>query len=255
MSLKINVGKDELVKFTAKLERLNKSAFPNAVRDTLNSAAFDVKKNTLIESSEKEFINRSKNFFKANSHVEMAKGRNLEEMVSKVGMKPLGGGNRAVDELEQQEQGGVIKKKSFIPLDSARTSKKHNKNVKGKARLRSLRNVIIADQINTRKTRSGTQVPVTNPREKFVIAAIKAGKGGLVLSEHKGKHILWEINSINRAAGGSFKLTGLYTYEENRSVEIDHPTHFMEKAAKKTHKKMDELYIKHAERQFKKALR
>ncbi|KKN42121.1 hypothetical protein LCGC14_0716250, partial [marine sediment metagenome] len=73
----LNVNTDEVVRYSNKLEKLHRSAFPIAIRGTLNNAAFDVKQKTMPVSAEKEFVNRQPNFFKANSKVNMAKGFNV----------------------------------------------------------------------------------------------------------------------------------------------------------------------------------
>jgi hypothetical protein len=88
----------------------------------LNKAAFDVKQNTMLKSAEASFVKRQPNFFKANSRVEMASGWDLDKMQATVGFNSSGlkGGsnNHAVEDLEQQERGGTIKSRSFIPTDS-----------------------------------------------------------------------------------------------------------------------------------------
>ncbi|MBL4809315.1 MAG: hypothetical protein JKY43_04565, partial [Phycisphaerales bacterium] len=47
MAVEFNVNTDAVVSLTNKLEKLHKSAFPVAVRGTLNSAAFDVKQKSM----------------------------------------------------------------------------------------------------------------------------------------------------------------------------------------------------------------
>ena len=47
----LNVNTDAVVALTNKLEKLHRSAFPVAVRSTLNSAAFDMKKDTILKSA------------------------------------------------------------------------------------------------------------------------------------------------------------------------------------------------------------
>ncbi len=42
--MKLDVNTDSAIQLTAKLERLHRSSFPSAVRNTLNDAAFDMKK-------------------------------------------------------------------------------------------------------------------------------------------------------------------------------------------------------------------
>ena len=112
--MKFNVDTNEVIVFTNKLEKLSKSAFPNAVRGTLNGLGFDVKKNTMPEVAEKTFVTRRKNFLKASSRVEMARGFSLNSMETKVGFVPFKGPNEAVQDLEQQEHGGKIGGRSLL---------------------------------------------------------------------------------------------------------------------------------------------
>ena len=72
--MRLNVNSNAVVAFSNKLEKIGKSALPVAVRQTLNSVAFDAKKNTLLQTAGQSFTERRKNFFKATSRVSMAKG-------------------------------------------------------------------------------------------------------------------------------------------------------------------------------------
>ena len=81
----LNINSNAVVSYTNTLEKLHKSAFPVAIRETLNSAAFDVKKNTMPLSAKKSFIERQPTFFKANSKVDKATGFNTSTMKSTVG--------------------------------------------------------------------------------------------------------------------------------------------------------------------------
>ena len=235
-----NVDTDAVVVHTAKLESLHRSAFPNAVRGTLNGLAFDVKKNTMPAEGSKVFVERQKNFLKANSRVDMAKGFNVDAMVSRVGFVSLGGSNRAVDELEQQEKGGAINNRSFVPMDPARTAKSPRRIVSRKNRIGGIRNVVQTKDVAGK-----------NPGQKFVKAVLKAGIKGHVLTDKT----LLRVDRIKRLKKGwKFKLTPLYSFEKGRKVKVK-ATHFMEKATEKTMKSADEIYFKEAERQFEKHLR
>jgi len=236
----INVNNDAVVNLTNKLEKLHKSAFPVAVRTSLNSAAFDVKKSTMPKSA-KRFQNRDKKFFKSNSSVDMAKGFNTKSMASTVGFVSRRGKNQAVDDLEQQERGGTIKGRSLIAMDSARSSKSNKKKVQKKNRISTMPNVV-----NSRKVRGA------NAKQRFVKSVVKAGVGGLVLSEYRGKEILWRVRSLSRS-GGKFKLTALYSYKKGRNVSVK-ATHFMEKASIKSAKKLDDFYIIEGEKQIKRLM-
>lgn len=248
MALKLNINSDELVVFTNKLEKLSKTAMPNVVRKSLNTLALDVKRDTMLESSNKEFTNRSKNFFKANSRVNFAKGSKLKTLRSEVGFTASNNVKKndnelSIDDLEKQEHGGKIKGRAFVPLESSRTSKSHSKNVRKSFRLGAINKIVNAKDMKGK-----------NRKEKFVKAIHKAGKGGYVLADTGKKTILWRINSTRRTKQGRYFLTALYTYEKGRTVKIKKATHFMEKASVKTYKKLPNIYRKEAEIRFKRAL-
>ena len=231
--MEININSDAMVVHTNKLEKLSHSAMPNAVRGTLNSLAFDVKKNTILKSSEKEFTNRKKNFFKASSRVEMARGFNLNSMESKFGFIPFPKNEQAVKDLEQQEFGGKIKNRDFIPMDESRVTKSPKRMVSSKHRLGKIKNIV-----KTSETKGKTK------GQKFVISVLKAGKGGYVLHNDT----LFLVKNIKK--GNEFKLVPVYSYKKGRTVNVK-ATRFVRKAVKITRKKTNDIYISEAERQFK----
>lgn len=238
--MKFNINTDAVVKHTATLEKLRKSALPNAIRGTLNDAAFDVKQKTMPVQAKAKFINRSPNFFKANSRVEKAVGFDVNSMRSTVGFIDIGlrgEHNFSVKDLEQQEHSGNIKGKSFIPLDSARQGSSHNQLVKPPNRLTRISNIVIANKLN-----AGTK------KQQFVKAIHKAGMGGYVLGSNiKGEDILWRVDSIDPNPGmNKYSLTPLYDFRKARSVHVDE-TGFMETASLNSAQKLNKFYIAQAE--------
>lgn len=239
--MRLNINSSEVVNFTNTLEKMHKSALPNAIRGALNSAAFDVKQNTMPKKAATEFIKRQPNFFKANSRVEMAKGFNINHMQATVGFTETGlkgGNNYAVKDLEQQEEGGSIDKKSFIPLSGARVGGSRNKSIRSNARLSGIKKIIDI------KNSSGK-----NQRERFVIAASVAGKGGFVLRNN----ILFKIDTAPSSNLGNkkanFKATALYTFKKGRSVNVK-ATGFMKKASIESANQIEDFFIREANRQF-----
>lgn len=231
--MRLNVNTDAVVKFSHELEKLHKSAFPVTVRKTLNDAALDVKRNTMIQSSKESFINRSPNFFKSNSKVNFASGFNVNSMKSEVGFfqKRSFGNDFSVNDLEQQEQGGKIGGKSFIPLDNARKGGKST-NVKAAHRITKIGNVI--RQSRMRGTKAQT----------FVKAVNKAGRGGhFIGGVQRGKNTLYKVLSLKKS--GSFTLKPLYDYRRNRSVKVK-STGFMRRASMQSSMKMEKMYIANA---------
>lgn len=234
----LNINTDALVIFTNKLEKMHRSALPLAIRGTLNNAAFDVKQKTMPKSAASTFTERKKNFFKANSRVEMAKGFNINKMASMVGFisNKLKGENFAVKDLEQQEHGGTINKKSFIPLDSSRGGNKARP-VRPINRLSKISNIV--NQKNLRGPK----------KQRFIKAARKAGVGGVFLGgTSEGKETLFRVKSISKRG---FRLIPIYSFKKGRNVKVK-PTFFMKKASIISAKKMNRFFIDQAKRQFNK---
>jgi hypothetical protein len=228
--MQFNINSSEVVKHTNTLEKMHRSALPLAVRNTLNSVAFDVKKNTMPESAEKEFVNRAPNFFKANSRVEMAKGWNVDSMQSVVGFIPK---DQAVEDLEEQEYGGTIESRSFIPMDQSRAGGPATK-VRPVNRLMKIGKVVNANTMEGK-----------TPQAKFMNAARKAGKGGYVLGNLPDK-TLWKIEAID---GRTIKKKPLYSYEKNRDVSVS-ATGFMRAASMESANKLNAIFFEQAKKQI-----
>jgi hypothetical protein len=236
--MQIRIDTKEVIKFTNKLEKISRLALPMAVRGTLNSAAFDVKTNTMPKKAKDSFKERQPNFFKANSRVEKASGFDIRSMKSTVGFTEgsAKNNNYAVKELEQQESGGSIPKRSFIPMSPARGGD-NSRLVKPNARLKKIKNLVDSNKVTG-----------TTPQQRFVHAVALAGKGGFVLG-NKSPKVLWRVNSINRTKDGKFKLTPVYSFSQGRKVNVP-ATHFMEKASTQSAEKLNDFYAKEAERQI-----
>lgn len=234
----LNINSSAVVSYTNTLEQMHRSALPSAIRGALNKAVFDVKKNTLQKAADASFEKRQPNFFKANSKFENAKGFNVSTMQATVGMVETSlkgnGHNYAIKDLEQQESGGVIKKKSFIPLSGARIGGNASKNVRANARLSNIKKIIEA-----------RNSPGKNSRSRFVHAILAAGVGGFVLSGSK----LFRVNSLRKTNGRFMDKTALYDFKKGRSVRVSH-TGFMKKASLQSAEKIEGFFVDEARRQI-----
>lgn len=230
------VDNSAVVKITKDFEMMHRSAFPVAVRNTLNSAAFDVKKTTMPKYAESNFEKRQANFFKANSRVNMARGFSLTSMQSEIGFIPFSGNNKAVDDLEQQEEGGRIKGRSFIPLEAARSGGSWNKNVRRNMRISGINN------IKNAKNAKGK-----NKSQKLVSSIHSVGQGGFVLSGN----VMFQVR---RLSGRKFTLSRVYAFKKSRSVNVK-ATHFMREASIESAEKMEKFFSVEAEKQFKRNFR
>jgi hypothetical protein len=234
----LDVNSDAVVKFSNKLDKLGKSALPNAVRETLSKAALDVKQRTMPHQAKSEFVQRTKTFFKANSRVEFAKGKDIDSMRSVVGFTEhalRGSDNYAVDDLQQQEYGGTIGGKSFIPQQEARVSKSVKKNVRANFRIEKLRNL-----------KSVSDAPGKNWADRFFKTALHVGVGGMVLSTSGRSGAIYRIDSIEK---GRIKKTKLYSFSKNRTVKVS-GTGFMGKASAESADSISHIYLKEAQKQI-----
>lgn len=235
----LNVNTDAVVKFSLNLERLNKTSFPFAIRQTLNKAAFDVKGKSMPKVAIRNFTIRQKNFFKANSRVNLARGLKINSLRSEVGFMDRGRFNSdAIQNLKKQEFGGVIKDRSFIPTNAARSGSS-KKNVSPRNRLKRLKNVVDANNARGK-----------NRRVKWIKSAIHAGKGGHVITNFRNRAVV-KIKSIKRSKKGiKIKTKNIYTFEKNRDVKVK-GTGFMRKATVESTKKMERWFIDEAKKQIK----
>jgi hypothetical protein len=239
--MNLNINTDAVVGMTNKLEKLHKSALPSAVRGSLNNAAYDLKTNTMPSKADATFVKRSDNFFKANSKYEYATGFKVDAMVARVGFienKLKGGDNYSVKDLEQQENGGSINNRAFVPLEGARKDNSMTGLVKPNMRLKRIKTII--NPINAK---------AKNVKEAFIKSVMFAGKGGFVLGELGGNGILWGVNSTSRTEDGKFKLTALYSFKAGRQAKVK-GTGFMRSASLESAKKMEKYYIEEAKRQI-----
>jgi hypothetical protein len=252
MELKVN--SDAVRRHADALERVSKRALPLAVRQTLNSMAYDVKQKTMPESAGK-FVQRKPSFFKATSKVEQASGLDVVSMRAVVGfVPPANDKGRAVEDLEEQEVGGNIGGRSFIPLKGARTSRSWNKMVKAGMRMGDVANKMIKAQDLVRGMRNYS--PDKRRRQQWMKSAIHAKKGGMVLGSYKARGVggryLYYINSVKRKANGKtvVNATPIYHVKRNRAVRVE-ATRFMRVASMKSAGKGDQFFEQHAERAIK----
>lgn len=137
--IRLDVNTKPLIALTTKLNGLHRSAFPSAVRNSLNEVAFDAKKNVPLVASQ-NFTIRQKNLFNRFTVVEKAKGLNVGNMVSRVGLDGTKQ-KKLTEGLVKQETGGTILGRKLIANDMARTSSSPNKKVKTKNYLSKITNI------------------------------------------------------------------------------------------------------------------
>jgi hypothetical protein len=255
MNFHFNINTKACVVLANKLEKFRKSALPNAVRNTLNSAAFDVKQKSMPVSSKKHFVNRKENFFKANSKVVMAQGYNIKAMRSTVGFVHTNAkyNNYAVDELEQQEFSGSIPKRSLVPFDQARSGGEHSGQILPTNRLHQLK-IIDAAKIPGRSKKQQFIIAALIAKNKWPMTVAGAGKTAVqgTFDGKNGSRTVFRINSVKRKKGGKWEIdkTRLYSVKTGRSVRINKATHFMREASYISAGKMNMMFRKEAMRQF-----
>ena len=242
----IDVNTEGLIKFSKKLDKIGNKSVPIAVRQTLNSVAFDAKK-VIPEEASKMFVIRNKGFYRRFSKVQMAEGLRINSMKSKVGI--VADNNEAAENQTQQQITGTIGRRTFVPLDESRTGGDNKRLVKKENRLSELE----LDNVYDTKYSGGS-----NPKKRFIQTAIMAvkrfgGEGYVMHRGQKGKKILYRIrrgaNDINTTEG-NLEVTPLYSVKRGRSVSIKQAKPFTRRAGLRVQKNASKHYIRHAKRQL-----
>lgn len=270
----LNINTDALVVYTNQLEKLHKSGLPIAIRSSLNDVAFEMKKFVMPRMASQTFEERKKNFFKANSRVEMAQGFDMKKMAATVGFVSSGLHNKstnwAVKDLEQQESGGRIGGRAYIPMEGARVS--GTGITKTKFAQENIRDKIInAKNVRSISGHGASKMLKAVKTQKIIRAAIIAkklhGDNAYILGNPNaaGSQTLFKVESLNILksrytfpGGGKtqsinkldIKLIPLFRVKKNRSVNVG-GSHLMKKSAETSVRKMDDYFIKNAIKQIK----
>lgn len=247
--MKLDVNTDASIQLTAKLEKLHKSAFPSAVRNTLNQCAVDMKNKEIPNSASNNFNLKSgtKTLIKKNIRYEKAEGFDVNKMKSKVGI--IGNtGNKTLDAflggLEKQEKGSIFND-GLRYLKGARGGNKPNGRVRTE-------NYYDKDNIASgRSKRKGTK------RSKFVARAYYAHSTGkmMFMDSLKGNFLV-KVKSIKKDKKGkvNIKFNFVMMDRKDRPSKVK-STNFVEEAGLNQFRKIEKIYQQKAEFQFKKHLK
>lgn len=243
--MKLDVNTDASIALSAKLEKLHKSAFPSAVRNTLNDCTFDMKSKTVLISAKKNFKSvKQPSLLKRSLLIKKATGFNVNSMTSTIGLIKLDNVSDAYSKgLEKQEKGGVID-------DGARYLKgaRGSNNLLGKVRRENYydKNKVISG----RSKRKGTR------KSKFVARAYMSNKLNLPFFGNTSKgNMLFKTKKFSNSKGKvSMKIIPLMMSRRKVKSKIKQ-TNFMSEAGIMTFKKINDFYKKQAEFQFKKYLK
>jgi hypothetical protein len=244
----LDVNTDASVVFANKLEKMHRSGYPRAIRESLSQLALKLKQVDMPNAVDAAFDDRTnKRFFRANSSVSFAKGWDVDRMESQVGFldtKLKGGNNYSVQDLEKQEKGGIILGRAYIPLKRARVSNNYMRVTRKKFRIADIKKKVVDSK----------NAPGSTNQEKWIQSVIFAGEGGFVIGLDKtggGNRILWHIRKIGRRDGDTFAAaTPIYAVKGQRRVAVG-ATRFMEKASKKTATRMDWIFEQEAKKAIK----
>jgi len=243
-----DVNSEAAIQLTAKLGSLHRSAFPSAVRNTLNDAAFQMKKKEILNSAQKNFNTiRSKSLFTGRRVVvKKANGWDVNVLKSVVGFSDAGDASvrAAVEGLEKQETGGIVNtgsrylKGSRIKSSNSRKVKRGNYYDRGNV-------------ISGRSKRGGTR------KSKFVSRMYRSykEKKPFFMNTMKGNFLVRTV-SFRKIKGNKIKtkLRFLMMSRDKTPVKIK-PTRFMSKAGISASIKMPKMFKNNAEFQIKKHLK
>lgn len=236
--ISIKIDSKDFENYKKSLHSLSKSAMPTAVRNTLNNAGFEMKKNQLHKAAKEKFkYTRAKNFFKTFSYVNKSTGSNINKMSTKVGLRDLGkkSAKSAVENMNMHQFGGNINKGNAY-LDESRVSKNRARFVRKKNYLKK-GNVL------------------ENLKGNFVQKAYEAHEQKKPFWHSKnGNNYLVLIKSFKRTGRSKkkkIKIKSELILKKRKNARIK-PNKFISLAAKRTSAKIPELYKVEFNKQFKK---
>jgi hypothetical protein len=243
----LNVNNSGTIQLTSNLEKLNRSAFPSAVRNTLNNAAFNMKTKGLLISANENFANvRNPIFFKRFTEVNKAKGFDVNKMAAIVGFSNASDPKvrNVIEGLYKHEYGGIVNNGSRY-LKSSRNSGSYKKKVR-KTNYYDKNKVITG-----RSSGKGTR------KSKFVARMWKSDKENkaFFMNSIRGNFLV-KTTSISRTSNGGIKsrLKFLMMSRKKTPVKIKR-NQFVSEAALMESKMMDSYFKANAEYQFLKELK
>lgn len=240
-----NINTQASVTLVNRLTQVHRAALPNAVRGTLNAAAFDVKTRTLDDSATQNFIRRAPTFFKRFSGVNKATGFELNSMRAEVGMTANGVSKAepAIRHMYEQEHGGSIED-GLEYMAGSRIGRNPDRMVQ-KSKYALKKNVV-----HGRFKRAGTT------KSRRVAAAYVALREGLQLkTKANGRNFYSMVTSIRKLNGkkniGKVKINSRLL----SASRTGHParikaTHFAREAAERTQPRIEQFFVKEANRQL-----
>ena len=225
-----------IIHLTDRLERLNRSAFPSAVRATLSDSAFAMKQKNILESAKRNMKVKAPNFFKANTGVERARfNRNIEAMsatsgfVNKRGVKAnkaVNYGMEANEVGDTDNTGMMYKKATRSGRGLVRRNKYYDRGKLTKNRSKKKGNAYVQSAFASLNDKKPVMVNTKSGRAMIMVKSITNSQGKLRIKSD----LLMLDRTVKKAKAKA--------------------THFNREAAQKTQKQMEGFYQKNADYQF-----
>lgn len=244
----LNINTNANIILTAKLERLKKSALPNAIRSTLSDSAFEMKKFNILDSAKKNMKVKNQNFFKANTGVIRAVGNNVNQMEATSGFV--------------NKRGEKANKAVNYGMEANETGNTDVTGLKYYSATRGSRGMVKRSQYYDEKNVSDTYSD-DKPFMAKAYASLKEKKAVFVNTK-KGRALI-KVSAISRykrankkkgVSKGQGRITSkLLMMDRTHKKAKAKATHFNKEAAIKTSKQIEGFYKKNAEFQLNKIWR
>lgn len=248
--MKIDINADGMIALTAKLERLNKSALPLAIRSTLNDCAFEMKKTNILSSAKLNMTVRNPTVFKKFTGVKRATGMNIRTMVAEVGFIPKEGvkGGKVPEGMEHNEFGGTDADGWMYMLKS-RTSGSSKRLVRRNARYNKGKVLKFGRNSNIKSKAKEKVDFMFKSYESFT------HKMPFDFTTKKGRFLV-QATSFTKGSDGNSKVKLDFLMRGRSKFKATaKATHFNQEAAIKTSKQIEGFYKKNAEYQINKIWR
>lgn len=236
----LRIQADDIAIMANNLDRIHRSAFPVAVRNTLNNMAYKMQQKEIAKSAENFFDYKRTNIVRNLSRFSKAQGFDVKRMQSRAGIVPKPRREKVASGLAAQEFGGKVEGKS-VPTLRARGG-----SVSSKVR-----------QLNRLGSNKGIVDARHHKRERFVARAWIAYRHKKLLmtkSNYSQVFVLARVGHFNRRRGQNpeIGLNWLYSvHDKGKEIRRQRKKPFVKEAYIKTMNGFSKEFVKQAEKKLK----
>jgi len=251
--MKIVCDNSDFKRWTEKVQKISKSAYPLAVRGTLNTLAFKTAEIAKKEVLPKNFHLRNKYIQKTVQYSKCANTFDVEKMTAITGQVAKFVGKQT-DQLKKQELGGTDKpRKKYLKtgLPAARTGGTIAKKIKANATMSRIESAGLqtAKGINKLSGNSRQQT------KQIISTTIRTKKKYAMFTTMAGNKVIARVTSKSTRRKGAKPKANIEVLYKLQTSRSNKPRPWLKPSADKAEKEFETEFIAQAQRQYDRVMR